>query len=82
MYDCYNLYLYFGYDMKYNYFWVEGYWDDDPKKDIWEHRISTDPWDGKFDNDDEQIFYYLDKGDKIIVGEYLTDNFVVTKIIK
>ena len=66
--------------MKYNYFWVEGYWDDDPRKDVSDYRISTDPWDGNFDSDDEQIFYYLDKDDKINVGEVLTDGFTITKI--
>lgn len=69
-----------GLTMKYNYFWVEGYWDDDPIKNINEYKISTDPWDGKFDSDDEQIFYYLDKDDKINVGEVLTDGFTITKI--
>ena len=42
--------------MKYNYFVLQRIVkDDDPIKNIREYKISTDPWDGKFDSDDEQI---------------------------
>ena len=81
MHDSYNLYLYFGYGMKYNYFWVEGYWDNN-SGNLFEYRISTDSWNGKFDSDDEQIFYYLDKDETIKEGEIIADGFTITKIIK
>jgi len=65
--------------MKYNYFWVEGYWDDDSDNPF-EYRISTDTWNGKFDSDDEQIFYYLDKDETIKEGDIISDGFTITKI--
>ena len=68
--------------MKYNYFTVEGFWGDDPDRKTHEYKISPDKWDGKFDSDDEQIFYYLDGDEKPKVGEVVVDGFIITKIIK
>jgi hypothetical protein len=67
--------------MKYNYFCVEGYWDND-SDNLFEYKISPDKWNGKFDSDDEQIFYYLDKDETIKEGDIIADGFTITKIIK
>ena len=66
--------------MKYNYFTVDGFWDDDPDKNIYEYKISDDVWDGKFDSDDEQIFYYLDGDDRPKEGDIVVDGFTITKV--
>mgnify|MGYP003141907912 FL=1 len=66
--------------MKYNYFTVEGFWDDD-SDNVFEYKISPDEWDGKFDSDDEQILYFLDKDETIKEGDIIADGFTITKIL-
>ena len=66
--------------MKYNYFKIEGYWDDEPNK-IHEYKISPNKWDGKYDSDDEEIFYYLDGDEKPKVGDSVVDGFIITNIL-
>ena len=65
--------------MKYNYFWVEGYWDND-SDNLFEYKISQDKWNGKFDSDDEQILYFLDEDETIKKGDIIADGFTITKI--
>ena len=67
--------------MKYNYIDARGYWDDDAHK-AFDVKISTSKWDGKFDDDDHQIFYYLDEDETLKEGDIIADNFTITKIYR
>ena len=65
--------------MKYETVTCEGYWDDDPEN-IFEVTVALGEWDGIEDEEDRNIFYYMD-GEPIEVGMIISDGFVVTEVL-
>ena len=66
--------------MKYITKECEGYWTDDPEN-ILGVRVALGEWDGVEDDEDQQIFYYMD-GEPLKVGSILCadEGFVITEI--
>jgi len=63
---------------KYETISVEGHWDDEPEY-TFTVKVALGEWDEMEDDDDCEIFYYLD-GSPIKVGDVIADGFVVTAI--
>ena len=63
---------------KYEFKDCEGYWDDDPES-IFTVRIALGEWDGIEDDEDQEIFWYMD-GYPLRVGDVISDGFVITNI--
>jgi hypothetical protein len=66
--------------MKYETKECEGYWMDDPEN-IFSVRIALGEWDGLEDDEDQDIFYYMD-GEPLKVGSILCEDegFYISKI--
>ena len=62
---------------KYQHIRVNGYWKDD-KSPIIDRIVTPDVWDGYEDEEDEDIFYYLEGSP--ILGDH--GDFVLTEIIE
>ena len=57
----------------------EGYWKDEPERILYPIRIALSEWDGVEDDEDQDIFYYMD-GEPLSVGMVISDGFVITEI--
>jgi hypothetical protein len=64
--------------MKYTTKQCEGYWEEDPEN-IFSVQIALGEWDEVEDEDDREIFYYMD-GEPLSVGKVISDGFVITEI--
>ena len=60
--------------MKYETFFVKGYWLDD--KVMREVLVSTSVWDGVIDGEDDSIFFYT-YGEPLFAGKVIGGDFVI-----
>lgn len=63
---------------KYEFRDCEGYWEDDPES-IMSVRIALGEWDGIEDDEDQEMFYYMD-GAPLTTGAVISDEFVITEV--
>jgi hypothetical protein len=64
--------------MKYETRDCEGYWMDEPER-VFSVQIALGDWDGVEDEDDQEIFYYMD-GEPLEVGAVISEGFYITRV--
>ena len=64
--------------MKYDTRECEGYWMDEPERFL-PVTIALGDWDGLEDDEDQEIFYYMD-GEPLKVGTVVSEGFYITRI--
>ena len=64
--------------MKYEARECEGYWTDD-SENIFGVKVALGEWDGVEDDEDQEIFYYMD-GEPLKVGTVVSEGFYITRV--